>query len=300
MDERFSRLFSSLEGNANVQNLELRFLTDDPGAILLFTRVLATMPNVNRVCIYLPYLLYPSIGELMWRRVLIRDVGSLETLTSFALNSFNAKLYNWLPCLAPCMRRMREISLRSRSLEDLDSASKVQVAFRNSTALEKITLEGVLPKARTDCDGFAVFLNVLSTLPNLRTLDLSSVIWDVRWGKRHQCEILELVRVNQNLAVVLLPTIGPSARTIAAVQAITTVQAKAQDEIYYICKLRQMQENNLLTDAPLSLWPLIIAKLGKGKWFNVVHHLLVEKPEVLLGASRLSAKRKREDEVSTS
>jgi hypothetical protein len=214
-------------------------------------------------------------------------VAGLASLTAFALDDPTGRMDHWLPDLKPCLRRMRELDLRWKWVSVLGSVDLVKEVFQGHDTLEKVTLAGRLLDDGPE-SVLSAFVNVVSTLPNLRSLDLSDLSGAMqlfRWDANRR-ELLDAVE-ETHLMEVSLPSLNHA----------TSATVKVWDKIYYVCKLRQIQDAKLLALAPLSLWPLIITKLGKGKWLNVLHHLLVEKPEVLLGASLLSAKRKRESDA---
>jgi hypothetical protein len=51
--------------------------------------------------------------------------------------------------------------------------------------------------------------------------------------------------------------------------------------------IRSLGRDETLMNLPLGLYPRALAKLDHGKWLSIVHHLVCEKHDELVGARKV-------------
>eukprot|EP00545_Synedropsis_sp_CCMP1620_P002718 CAMPEP_0119007574 /NCGR_PEP_ID=MMETSP1176-20130426/3104_1 /TAXON_ID=265551 /ORGANISM="Synedropsis recta cf, Strain CCMP1620" /LENGTH=487 /DNA_ID=CAMNT_0006959753 /DNA_START=166 /DNA_END=1626 /DNA_ORIENTATION=- len=110
----------------------------------------------------------------------------------------------------------------------------------------------------------------LPTLTGLKELSFDSL----DFSPAVETALLRAVRDLDCLESVTLPVQCPGIRPVVA------------NEIYYLCMLRSVGGDDTLLNFPLGLYPQVIVKLTQLRWINLVHHLVSEKHNELLGYRR--------------
>jgi hypothetical protein len=278
-----SSLFPSsaraIRGSHSLTHVTLRLEPDDDAVnnfhnllprLREFVHILPTLMNLQNLHLDLWFAVSQEFKEEM--ALVLR---TLTNLTSFTLK-VNEECSDWLRALAPVFTALHCVKLgfdRHRQGECPSIWTPWFRSFLYNTSIQRLDLSCC---NMTDAETTA-FAEIVPTMTSLKYVNLD---YSNKFNSVGAAALLEAVTENESLEDVVLPT--------------DFLDDCIRDVIFYICKLRKIDAPKLLAEAPLSLFSLVLARLDKEKWLNVMYYLVREKCDQLCQARM--GKRKREDE----
>jgi hypothetical protein len=92
------------------------------------------------------------------------------------------------------------------------------------------------------------------------------------------------LELSSGIKTVLLTTVKNLDSLESVTFPVQGTQSVVANEINHICMIRYLGRAETLMNFPLGLYPYAIAKLDRAQWVGIVHHLVCEKHDELIGS----------------
>lgn len=276
-----------LRRNQNLQALHIAVRHSAPSLQLIAT--LPFITNVTRLGMYI--WCEPWIHELGASLAQCSSVVSLELLL---MGQFDADGINAIATIVNQCQSLEHFALYSSVPFEgcVDSWSGIGLALGsiNSVSLKKISnaaLLKMLPQLqccesldlelRNVTERFGVCGHIISRLPNLRTVRISSH-GDDELQETFQDECTEMIKSSYTISKVELK--------------FETMNQAFLHKVDSLCKINRVFGTTLVGFGPTALWTRVLFKFAGGSArANFLYRLLREKPELVGGNARLVPKR---------
>lgn len=232
-----------------------------------FVRVLPMLERLEHITLEIEDLDDETIQS---NTELVQALESMPHLTSIRLLHLISRLL--LEQLAPIFTRLNSVVINLAAVRNEEFPSTRSSAFRDNTTIQHLKLWGCgLSNAE-----ITAISTILPTMTNLTHLNVDMNRFEDEGARMLRDAVLNC----QSLTEVVLNEPNNS-----GCNEPLHIDDNIRDAIFYTCKLRKIDADRIVAEAPLSLYDLIFQRLREDHWHSIIFFLLRARNDVLIPRS---------------